>query len=987
MVDKRTALPSGTELPFPGMTCLIECEVGRGSNSIVYKGKYLDNLNTREWHTVLIKELFPLHSRGAIRREKNGSLLCDSEGEELWQIHLRSFEYGNRVHLRMLEHFPSEIGNNINTHPLHNTWYSILEYSGGRSLEEDECRGRLSLRQLAVKLLRLLDSLACFHVQGYLHLDISPANILLLGSDKFERVMLIDFNSVHSIQQNKDDPGIFSTTPGFSAPEIINGYYEDVCAASDLYSVAAVFYWLLNGSSMTTAQRSRAVLPDISRTLPLQNQPDTVLRMAEQILRKGLNVLPRKRYQSVEEMRLDVQELIDRIDKRGITHSALWEGGRRAVRKAIWDNPAYDYLRKETDFFEVHVQRSDGAVQPVGHCLSSLKEQDGCSLQLVGEGGAGKSTALLRFVLSSQERYSPEEPAVMYLSLYGRKNTKARLTDFILENLYFSEDANDFPAARQVLHRLLETPLQTRRGKLPTLVLLLDGLNEYEGPKDTLFEDLQELSRLKGVRFLVSSRAVEERIPVEHVQLIGLQADEVRRVFSLKGLAMPESQEMRELLRNPLMLSIFLQSAEILDSQLLISGQDELLEVYFSSLLSKERRMLPEDSGEYWLLEASVRFALPAIAEEIRRRKRPLNYYELLLLFEKLFALTGSDAFFQLFPNWTGHSPEIRAGAETAEQWFGLVAHRILWKRLALLICLEHGDQKMYQLPHALMVDYQSAVYRAYKKELRKGKLKRTVDMVLLRAPRIGSAFKLSQPESEPVPYQADIAEVVLAFGDTAYRFASQRAQALSELTDAADSSESCGKALLAYERTMDAITTRADASFHNSEGGTDNSPAANAVAALLDSGEVFSDSKNALNEQDYWALITYEEKLRLDYAPLVETLSLLFSDERLVSRYGDIFRRQLKTLTDADAEMTGLLYHLTIVPNAKELLKTDTSFSKAHYTSAYQSAHDPVSLFDEDLQLRLLDLRSLRETNRSDAQGSADAIHYLAEYYTLQGM
>ena len=54
-MDKRRGLPAGTLLSFPGMTCEIVAESGRGSNAIVYLGRYSDALNAGQWHNVLIK--------------------------------------------------------------------------------------------------------------------------------------------------------------------------------------------------------------------------------------------------------------------------------------------------------------------------------------------------------------------------------------------------------------------------------------------------------------------------------------------------------------------------------------------------------------------------------------------------------------------------------------------------------------------------------------------------------------------------------------------------------------------------------------------------------------------------------------------------------------------------------------------------------------------------------------------------------------------
>ncbi|MCD8327415.1 MAG: hypothetical protein LUC90_12310 [Lachnospiraceae bacterium] len=48
-------------------------------------------------------------------------------------------------------------------------------------------------------LIKILDALDCFHQNGFLHLDISPDNILLLKED----ALLIDYNSVWSLNGNE----------------------------------------------------------------------------------------------------------------------------------------------------------------------------------------------------------------------------------------------------------------------------------------------------------------------------------------------------------------------------------------------------------------------------------------------------------------------------------------------------------------------------------------------------------------------------------------------------------------------------------------------------------------------------------------------------------------------------------------------------------------------------------------------------------------
>ena len=85
----------------------------------------------------------------------------------------------------------------------------------------------------------LLDALEAFHMSGYLHLDISPDNVMLVGSGEQERIFLIDYNSARAL--NATELAYVSCKAGYSAPEVTVPELSQVGFASDLYSVAAVF--------------------------------------------------------------------------------------------------------------------------------------------------------------------------------------------------------------------------------------------------------------------------------------------------------------------------------------------------------------------------------------------------------------------------------------------------------------------------------------------------------------------------------------------------------------------------------------------------------------------------------------------------------------------------------------------------------------------------------------------------------------------------
>ena len=462
-------------------------------------------------------------------------------------------------------------------------------------------------------------------------------------------------------------------------------------------------------------------------------------------------------------------------------------------------------------------------------------------------------------------------------------------------------------------------------------MLLLDGLNEYAGSKDDVVEDLQVLSKLKGIRLLVSSRSLEALIPVETVNLIGLQGEEVTRVLTLKGLAVPDLPGLYNLLQNSLMLSIFLRSAEATNSQLLISGQDELLDIYYSSLLDKELQQLHDDSDDRWLMEAAVRFVLPAIAGEAKRKNHPLSDTELLPVIKRLFALTKKRSLFSLFPSWVGHSSAIRGGVSNAEEWYGLIVHRILWKRLALLI---RSETDTYQLPHQIFTDYLAEKDRRASKKLRRRHAVHNLSIVVISFSLLGFGIWgliHNKESSEPIPYNQEVTSEILTIGNSAYQHASQRIEAFSSLVDASYSPKQFSNALHHYIALEKFITSNSLEQYYyelyreldDEQDIADYHPTEKqimgTISLLLKSGDIFKDSGGPLDLEAYLALIELDNGLSNDYAPLIEALSLLVNDIQLDTSYGEEYRTMLSALINQDTAISNAYYTLAITSNTTE--------------------------------------------------------------------
>lgn len=206
----------------------------------------------------------------------------------------------------------------------------------------------------------------------------------------------------------------------------------------------------------------------------------------------------------------------------------------------------------------------------------------------------GKTTALLRMAYLQKPQYSGAEPAVIYISLYGWNHSGSDyIKNKILENLRFRSETDSMETAKHELLRLFASPLHTRWGERPQVLLLLDGYNEAVGELTLLMKELSELSAMPGLRILLTSRSAVTGLDFPEIILRQLEESEVTSILAQNGILPPENKEVFQLLRTPMMLSIFIKAALDGEKQQLIDlheknpGQ-QLLAGYLSGMLERE---------------------------------------------------------------------------------------------------------------------------------------------------------------------------------------------------------------------------------------------------------------------------------------------------------------------------------------------------------------------------------------------------------------
>lgn len=120
--------------------------------------------------------------------------------------------------------------------------YLVMEYVRGRNLAQViEERGRFTPRQMLSVLERICSGLRAAHLEGIVHRDMKPANVLL--SDNGE-IKITDFGLARAASAHTQSATLVATLSHVS-PELVSGAPSD--SRSDIYAVGIMIYQMLTG--------------------------------------------------------------------------------------------------------------------------------------------------------------------------------------------------------------------------------------------------------------------------------------------------------------------------------------------------------------------------------------------------------------------------------------------------------------------------------------------------------------------------------------------------------------------------------------------------------------------------------------------------------------------------------------------------------------------------------------------------------------------
>ncbi len=721
--ERRLRQP-GEELVLGGITYRLEGMEGKGGNAVMYRAGYEDALNRGVFHQVYIKELFPIYGNGCIYRDEDGNIACREEGTELMEFAKTRFRQGNIANLELLREMPSEISGNINSFEAHGTYYSVLSVHGGEEMQQKlENGGVCDLREAAVILWKILDALECFHSHGLLHLDISPDNILLTPT----QALLIDYNSVWLASDIENSDFVFSDKEGYSAPEVMLRNVNCLGKSTDLYSVCAVFFRILAGRMLSEGEIiGNGLKRCFTEGFPiLERESGPARHKVMQILAKGLHTLAKKRYQTVKELRAEVRELIDRIDRKGVSIAAIWESSRAAFRKT---------RKGEGNLLPRILRDKEGKTAS----LQKLQEQleEGGLYLLKGAGGMGKTRLLTELWEQGVQKYRPKSPVVTYISLkeyQTARDTAEYIRGTLLRRLDFGRDYEHYEDARHELDKIIDGQEK--------LILLLDGLNESGSNRELLIKEIEQLGEKPNIAILLTDRTEEVQAyalqSLRLIELLPLEAKAIGQELKNQGLAMPEKEEVAQLLGNPMMLALYKDivkmSRENHDSsaeEQIVCSADGMVELYLQGLRRTQLRVDAGNERRQLDHQYVIEHLLPKIADAMAQKDRTvLSFDELYKIVSQSCRDLQKNTFGICFREYLGKSRVMLEGITNESEWFDFAVGELLMRDLDLLV---QGEGDNYRLLHDSFLPFLAEKGKEQRKLLEKHKNRKHLFMSTL---------------------------------------------------------------------------------------------------------------------------------------------------------------------------------------------------------------------------------------------------------------
>lgn len=190
--------------------------------------------------------------------------------------------------------------------------FYVMDFIAGRNLEQI-CAGRpLAARRVATLLRQLAQAVHYAHVAGVVHRDLKPSNVLI---DAADMPHITDFGLARLLERcdGVTVAGQVLGSPGYAAPEQLEGRGHDATVAGDIYSLGALGYHLATGRAPFVGQSAADTLRLMleGRLVAPRTLNPELPRALEAILLQCLAREPAERYPSAAALATDLERFLD----------------------------------------------------------------------------------------------------------------------------------------------------------------------------------------------------------------------------------------------------------------------------------------------------------------------------------------------------------------------------------------------------------------------------------------------------------------------------------------------------------------------------------------------------------------------------------------------------------------------------------------------------------------------------------------------------
>ena len=340
------------------------------------------------------------------------------------------------------------------------------------------------------------------------------------------------------------------------------------------------------------------------------------------------------------------------------------------------------------------------------------------NILLIGEGGMGKTFSLVQIwkhYLSHQDKNSPI-PVYVSLNRYNdipEEDRDAFITNYILENYlqkrFFSSEE------QKKLWDVLMDDTKIHAKESPSIILLLDGFNEITVNQKNIRKDMDDwwFSKARNVQIIISSR-YDMRFDYRWLDLLKIQLQPLsinaisQYLVKFKILA-PKDDELLELLSNPMMLSLYASTSEIIDKYKSypkfafkpeFNSQGELMWNFFESQLAKYFETIRYDETNFMYYSFLIKHVIPFIGFNMEKDGLySIHENKLVDIVNSACIDLYSENFEMAFPMYREHIARFDLG----EKQFPYIGVRfkaiveILCNKLQIIIEENHSYRFLHQ--------------------------------------------------------------------------------------------------------------------------------------------------------------------------------------------------------------------------------------------------------------------------------------------------